>query len=269
MKKLKQFIPILLSLFLHLSVFVPQLGPSFFELFQKDSEQKNPMKVRIVGVETGKNADLIFIENKKKKINARSLRQKLSVPDLSALDSRINQMLKKNKSKSLRPSKALDNLKISNTEIKDFLKSKSIYDQTPRELLSAMDDTDVLFDLQVPKGVKEDELNKHEMVFYSFRKRTALAYVNSFYKELNSFERKNPHLRFPLTENRQKISGKITYDKNGDILKIETLRWSDITKLQDFFMDVLKNMSSLPNPPEAIIDGKDQFVINFTLTVNG
>ena len=46
---------------------------------------------------------------------------------------------------------------------------------------------------------------------------------------------KNPHLRFPLTNNKEKIAGKITYDKNGDILKIETLKWTDIARLQDFF----------------------------------
>ena len=86
--------------------------------------------------------------------------------------------------KSLKPKKAIENLRISNGHIKDYLKSTSRHEQTPKELLSALDDTNVLFDLQVPKGVKEDELNKHELVFYSFRKRTALAYVNSFYKEL-------------------------------------------------------------------------------------
>lgn len=268
MRKLRGPLPILLSLIIHVSVLAPTLSASFLNLFKQAEEQKPPLKVRIVGQDKGEQKDLIFVEPKRKKISANALRQQLSVPDLSELEKRIQQMQQK-KSRPLKPRKALDNLKISNNHIKDYLKSSSPREQTPQQLLSALDETDVLFDLQVPKGVKEDELNKHEMVFYSFRKRTAIAYINSFYKELNSFELKNPHLRFPLTNKRELISGKITYDKNGDILKIETLKWTDISKLQDFFMEVLKNMSSLPNPPEAIINEKDQFVINFSLTVNG
>lgn len=269
MTKLRRSIPIIVSLILHISVLAPQFNSKFLDFFKSNQEEKPPLKIRIVGEQKGVRDDLIFVEKKRKKISAKSLQQKLTVPDLSPLNNRINEMLSAKSKRPLKPRKALDNLKISNNHIKSYLKSSSPGQQSPSQLLSALDETNVLFDLQVPKGIKEDELNKHEMVFYSFRKRTALAYVNSFYKELNSFEMKNPHLRFPLTSKRQLISGKITYDKNGDILKIETKRWTDITKLQDFFMDVLKNMSSLPNPPKAIINEKDQFVINFSLTVNG
>jgi hypothetical protein len=269
MKKLRWAIPLFLSLILHLGVLIPPLNKAFFKVFNLTPEVQKPLKIRIVGTETGQKSDLIFIEKKKKKkqITTKSLREKLTLPDLSELESRIKKMTKK-KTRSIKPMKAIDKLKITNNEIKDFLKLQSPTQPAPRELLSALDDANVLFDLQVPKGIKEDELNKHEMVFYSFRKRTALAYVNSFYNELNAFERHNPHLRFPLTDSKQKVAGKITYDQNGDILKIETLKWSQIDKLQDFFMDVLKNMSSLPNPPKELVNQEDQFVINFTLTIN-
>lgn len=274
MKKRSLYLALFTSLLAHFGVLVPQLKTNFFDIFKVTQEKPQPMNLRIVGQDQGEKKDLIFIQPKvkKKKIIAKNaLRQQLSVPDLSALDQRINKMIEqKNTAKNgFKVKKAIDNLRINNGKIKEYLKSNSFRSQPPRELLSALDDADVLFDLQVPKGVKEDELNKHEMVFYSFRKRTAIAYVNSFYKELNSFERKNPHLRFPLTQEKQQIAGKITYDKNGDILRIDTLKWTDITKLQDFFIDVLKNMSSLPNPPEAIINQDDEFVINFVLTVNG
>ena len=108
----------------------------------------------------------------------------------------------------------------------------------------------------------------HELVFYSFRKRTAIAYVNSFRKNLNIFETKNAHLQFPLTKQKETIAGKLTYDKNGDILRIETLKYTQIKKLQDFFMDVLKDMNTLPNPPKEIINSNDQFVVNFILSIN-
>ena len=135
------------------------------------------------------------------------------------------------------------------------------------KILNSLDSTDVLIDMEIPKGVKEDELNKHELVFYGFQRRTVKAYINSFRKELNTFERTNPHLRFPLTKRKQKISSRITYDSNGDILKIETVKWTDVKKLQAFFMDVLQNMTSIPNPPKQILKD-DQFVINYVFTVN-
>ena len=100
-----------------------------------------------------------------------------------------------------------------------------------------------------------------------FKKRTIIAYINSFQKELNEFELKNPHKRFPLTQNKQKMAGRVVYDKNGDILRIQTLEWSRISDLQNFFMNVLKNMSSLPNPPHEILED-DQFAINFVLVLN-
>jgi len=272
MKKRGLIYTIFISFFVHIGVLAPEYKSSFFNFLIPKQDNPKPINLRIVGSDEGEKKDLIFIKKsqKKKSLRKNALAQKLTVPDFSELDSRINKLIAKKKNKrSIRPQKAIDNLKISNNHIKEYLKSDSPNRQTPRQLLSALDDANVLFDLQVPKGVKEDELNKHELVFYSFRKRTAIAYVNSFYKELNSFERKNPHLRFPLTAQKEKIAGKITYDKNGDILKIETLKWTDITRLQNFFMDVLKNMSSLPNPPEAIVNKKDEFVINFVLTVNG
>jgi hypothetical protein len=161
----------------------------------------------------------------------------------------------------------IDALKISKTSVKEFLTNPSKDFISATKILNSLDSTDVVIDMEVPQGVEEDELNKHELVFYGFQSRTVKAYINSFRKELNSFERTNPHLRFPLTKSKQKISSRITYDKNGDILKIETVKWTDVKKLQAFFMDVLKNMTSIPNPPEQILDN-DQFVINYVFTVN-
>jgi hypothetical protein len=108
--------------------------------------------------------------------------------------------------------------------------------------MDALGDSDTMVKLEVPQGVKEDELNKHELVFYSFQKRTALNYVNSFYKKLNEFELQNPHLKFPLTENKQKMVGRVVYDRQGNIIKINILEWSKVEKLQDFFIEVLKEM---------------------------
>jgi hypothetical protein len=243
------------------------------------TEKQRPLKIfnimKSIGKKSGKKGHVL--SPKKKTVKTQKKRKKLNTKNLQFnslqeldLDKFKNKTLTKKVSPSLFKLKKKGSgpaLSLNNEKIKNFIKSSPL-NSDPLDQLKAFDDTDVFFDLQVPKGVAEDQLNKAELVFYSFRKRTALAYVNSFRKELNSFERKNPHLTFPMTNFEETISGTITYDKNGDILTIQSRKWTQISKLQEFFMDVLKNMSSLPNPPVELISGDEKFVINFVFTVN-
>jgi hypothetical protein len=217
---------------------------------------------KVVGKRNGKNIKSLYVEKKKvdiesKKSHKKPLLKNLAFQDLPIPDPRAIKHKKK----------IFKSLNIDNGKIKAFLKSAPQNFQSPTQVLSAIDETDVNINLEVPKGVPEDELNQHEQVFYSFQKRIVNAYINSFRKELNQFERKNPRLRFPLTKDKQKMAGRVIYDGNGDILKIQTLKWTNVDKLQGFFMDVLKNMSSLPNPPTEVLEN-EQFAINFVLTIN-
>lgn len=259
-----------LSLLLHLIIIGAKSDMLFFQ--KKEVTQKRKFKIhtiRNIG-EEDKTKDYIQLAKKPKR---------KAIPKKSLAFNPIeNEIIKKQEpvkkesvSSLLKPSekgRIKFKAKANTLDLKKFLQSN------PNQLsassqLRKLDDTDALFNFEIPKGVKEDELNKQELVFYSFRKRAAVAYMNSFIKELNKFERQNPHLRFPMTKKLEEIAGRITYDENGDILKIETLKWSNIDKLQDFFLDVLNNMSSLPNPPDSLINEQRQFVVNFILTVNG
>ena len=214
-------------------------------------------KIRTVGEEEGLDQKVVYLKSTPKK----------SKPQLKNLGIQQPNMFPEQDPKTAPIKKTLKSVSVDKKQVKKFLQEAPPGFLSPTQALSALSGTDVNIKLEVPKGIKEDELNKHELVFYSFQKRTALAYVSSFQRELNSFERKNPRLRFPLTQEKQKLAGRIIYDKNGDILKIQTLRWTDVEKLQSFFMDVLQNMSSLPNPPKEILED-DKFAINFILTLN-
>lgn len=274
MKKSKIYIFAALSLIFHFSVMTVmdfikiEIIP--LKLSFEETKPLNILDLRTVGIKKGIK-DAVPLQRKAK----REEKDRISAKDLSF--NPIENIPLEKFEKKTRPGKAAllkkqekklnPKLSINNSKIKSFLADDS-YNSSSAAQLARLDDAEVLFDLEVPKGVAEDELNKHELVFYSFRKRTALAYVNSFQKQLNKFEMTNPHLRFPLTSQPETIAGKITYDRNGDILRIETLKYTQIEKLQDFFMNVLQDMSSLPNPPEEVINESDQFVINFVLSVN-
>jgi hypothetical protein len=275
----RTLIPIFISIVVNICILAL---PAFLDTTGKwlsntsEKRDRNPLKIvniRNVGEKTGVK-DYINLPKKLKAPKKKISTKQLQFNSLQELDLTKFQRKKttKNQTKSpslfkLKESYSGPELSLNNEKIKRFVKTSSL-NSDPLEEFKAFDDTNDVYDLQVPKGVKEDQLNKAELVFYSFRKRTALAYVNSFRKELNAFERKNPHLNFPMTSFEETVSGTITYDMNGDILTIQSKKLSQIQKLQDFFMDVLKNMSSLPNPPDELVSEEDKFVINFVFTVN-
>jgi len=171
-----------------------------------------------------------------------------------------------NKRESLLPEPAIKSLSLNRKSVKSFLQNTN-QSQNSGEFEKALGKSNVLVKLEVPQGVPEDELNKYEMVFYSFRKRTALNYINSFYNELNDFSRTNPHLKFPMTEKEERLTGRVTYDGEGNVVKIKMVQWTKEQKLQDFFLEVLKDMNSLPNPPKVIVRN-GEFHIYYSLTLN-
>lgn len=260
-KRLYFFIFLFSSFCWHILLFIMADIPPVKKLVQnKDYHQFKVKNIRIVGEDKGINEKFTYLQMKPKaKLKDLAIRPQVTRPEFNTPKKLVTQKAP--------VKKKINAVKMNRDDIKNFLKTPSPGYLTPSQALKALADTDVDIKLEVPKGIPEDELNKHELVFYSFQKRTALAYVNAFYKELNTFERQNPHLRFPLTAKKKKLAGRIVYDKDGNIIRIKTLQWTQIRKLDSFFEEVLKNMNSLPNPPKEILEN-DQFAVNFVLTLN-
>ncbi len=267
-RKKNIFTSVFLSLILHSLILLGQTDQfNFFEPLTRETPHKNVLNIRTIGEEYSKKKNLVYLPQKKQaQKNKPKLKNLAFKPrPITPPGKKENQIDKKSETGLSTAKKT--KLHIADKQIKNFLKTPAPGFMTSGQALQALADTNVNIDLEVPKGIHEDELNQKELVFYSFQKRTIIAYINSFQKELNEFELKNPHKRFPLTQNKQKMAGRVVYDKNGDILRIQTLEWSRISDLQNFFMNVLKNMSSLPNPPHEILED-DQFAINFVLVLN-
>lgn len=267
---------LLLSSILHIVLLLlPATLPNIFDykVFKKDSIGEFKIhSIRTVGEEDSKSQTKnVYLKDHNK--NTRKKKKQLTAKSLAPIfnsDETNTQLETKNKGNFKRPMtrpKAIKALSLNKKSVRGLLKGtpNSINEKQFMEALGA---TDTMVKLEVPKGVKEDELNKHELVFYSFQKRTALNYINSFYKKLNEFELKNPHLKFPLTDKKQRMVGRVVYDKNGNIIKINILKWTNVDKLQDFFVEVLKEMTSLPNPPDQIVKD-EKFTVFYALTING
>lgn len=133
--------------------------------------------------------------------------------------------------------------------------------------LSQIKDSELVISFDVPKGVKEDLLNSIEQVFYSFRKRTYIQYLNSLYKNLSDYERKYPRFGQEIMKERITIESDVTFDEQGNILRIKSRKWSDNQRLQDFFDQTISDLVSIPNPPKAFLNENKEIRITFALTL--
>lgn len=212
-------------------------------------------------------------------------KQPLSLSDLSMDRKVVEKPVKEASSeKSQRPgtrpvvaqekTKALSAISLKGSQIKEFAQQSGSVASSASQLSGdprtrSLNNSDILVNLEVPEGVHPDELNKYELMFYGFQRRTAINYVNAFYKNLDKFQRENPHMQFPMTETKQVMTGRLTYDEKGNIKQIKMIRWTNVDRLQQFFEDVLKDMDTLHNPPKPLWSKTGEFSIFFSLVING
>lgn len=127
--------------------------------------------------------------------------------------------------------------------------------------------TDVNVRVEMPEGVKEDELNEFELMFYTFQKRMMVKYVESIILQVREFEKTHPHRRiFP--EGKHVMTGRVVFDKEGNIKQIKMVRWTNVDDLQHIFEDALKSMYSLPNPPKFLWEKNGEFTVFYNFVVN-
>jgi hypothetical protein len=148
---------------------------------------------------------------------------------------------------------------------KNFLRKLKV---SPKDM-GLLKKSDLSIHFETPKGVTIDELNDSERIFYSFRKRCFENYVSSFIKTYNDELVKMPYLKSKMsTLSRQEIRGKVNFSEKGDILNASITHSSKDKSLDKLFVQTLKSMIPLYNPPRAIIRGKKTFVIYFALKFN-
>lgn len=106
------------------------------------------------------------------------------------------------------------------------------------------------------KGTPIDELNSHELVYYSFRNRSAIQYKNAIVKNMNILKQSNPRLFLRIKDTIHNMKGKISYDREGNVMNIRVLQWSDSDEIQDFFVQALRDIRAIRNPPQGILDDR-------------
>ncbi len=119
-----------------------------------------------------------------------------------------------------------------------------------------------------PEGIREDELNSIEKIFYSFQKRTYEKYLNSFLNTYYSTLTSNPNLRNDLSSDRHRLNARVQFDKNGFIISVKILKSSNSDSVHNLFETTLDKMRSIPNPPKDLLGKDGNFTIYYSLYIN-
>jgi hypothetical protein len=119
----------------------------------------------------------------------------------------------------------------------------------------------------IPKGVKEEALNKWQMVLYSFHKRVFSQYLTQLYLNAQDMERIHPYHEFPYVREPDSVRVKSTYEADGTLVRVEKLKHSDSRLLNEFFLNTMQDMNTIPNPPKLIINENGQFDLIFEVKV--
>lgn len=165
---------------------------------------------------------------------------------------------------------AMNKISLKSQEFRDYSKSFPSGGLAISDMISsAQKISDAVVSIEVPEGIEQDQLNEYELMFYGFQKRTAMNYVNSILKNLDSFQRKHPHYKIP-TSGRITMTARLTYDSQGNVQQIKMIRWTHVDELQGLFEDIVKNIDQLHNPPKQLWEKQGEFSMFYTLEiVNG
>jgi hypothetical protein len=124
------------------------------------------------------------------------------------------------------------------------------------------------FKMSPPRGVPIDQLNPAEKIFYSFNKRTFESYINAFITTYRKMALVHPQITNLLNNDLYRLVGKMTFDKEGNIISIKMVKWANHDLVQKLFEDTLTNIRALQNPPKALLDDNEEFYIYFQLNIN-
>jgi hypothetical protein len=245
----------------------------FLFLVQIDIIQESPIHVfkinqlKSPGIEKSKYKDSVLLKPKTQQAKkTRSTKQA----------QKQKQVIQKQNQKSLAdfkdissgqfstPAQQLENnsrIRISGSQIPSYLNSSSIS-------VSPLVGNDLMMNIQIPEGVPEDELNKIEQIYYSFRKRIFIQYVNSLISGVSDHNRISPLFRFPMTSEKKRLNVQAVFDSEGELISVRPLSKAKIAKLDNLFLQTIKNINRIPNIPPSLLNHNNQLVVQFGLILN-
>lgn len=275
---------LVISLLGHLCLFlIFALMPPFEDFMKGLQANKKPLEIKTIPESQLDDLKIVGVKESDKKyfnvpLGEKVNPQRISPPSLTDLGKvqpdknlRPKKTAQKVKSKAESEEKiekkgrTLVNLKKAE-EMQDVAKKKIMMSPyVDRDFARALSRADFNIHIDPPKGVTEDELNEIEEVFFSFQKRVFTTYLGSFLKNLNDFRYSKPYFNIFDHLNTGTLTGRVTFDVDGNIKAIKMFRWSNDEGVQELFMNTLKGIEALPNPPKAFVKNQEDFSIYYSL----
>lgn len=263
--------------------FMPSLPKKNIEITQVDRDFLQ--KIRTVGVKNGsKDFQMPVTPPKNIKLPSPAVAAPPKQIPLSALGMNLNsaQLQSIGKQAKVKESSPEGFLKASSPEKQEkererLHRERELNHMLKREMLkqdiSSADqglvkNTDINMHFSPPEGVEESELNSIEKKFYSFRKRSYEAYINSFLSSYHQAVNQRPYLHQLFNSSNESLTGKVTFDLEGNLLSIKIIKGAQNDEIQKIFEKTLEGIKSLKNPPQEFIEYDKQFSIYYSLKIN-
>jgi hypothetical protein len=158
--------------------------------------------------------------------------------------------------------------------VQNYLQQNSLRHQKIKEYASHAQENQLLkstqlnFHFSAPEEFDRGDFNELDKVLYSFKKRMYVSYINSLIKSYDQILLEKPLIKKSLREERHVLTGKILFDREGNIVKINILKSSLSDEVHSLFESTLTGIHSLPNPPKMLIERKDNFTVYYQLSIN-
>ncbi|MCY4524722.1 MAG: hypothetical protein OXB84_08290 [Halobacteriovoraceae bacterium] len=220
-------------------------------------KEKTIFKIRTIGIKDGKKEFSIPL---KKEINLSFNNQQYDTNNTSLINR--NTPDEKSEEEKIFSTfyKREENKRIKENMLRRF--------SSQEDMAVILKNTSLDLKFEPPEGVKEDELNTIEKIFYSFQRRMIINYYYSLFSSYNKLMLSNPRLKDSLLKSNQHLIGKIIFDHKGNTIRIKTIKWSSDDHIQELFEDTLRGIQSVPNPPRNFVEDNDEFTVYYHLIIN-
>lgn len=167
----------------------------------------------------------------------------------------------------------LTNLRTKET-VQNYLQQNSLRHEKIAEYSSHARENELLkstrlnFHFSTPKQSDRGDFNEIDKVLYSFKKRMYISYINSLIKSYEQILLEKPLIKKAIREEKHILTGKILFDREGNIVKINILKSSLSDEVHALFESTLTGIHSLPNPPKMIIEDRENFTVYYQLSIN-
>lgn len=278
MNRIKKAIPYLvISLILHLSfaIIIEQL-PEISKEYNSEVSYDNSQPLRIQSIE--RNYRKVGIKDGQKEYDIQGKSTKPNSPselvDLSSLAPQVKVENIKPLSKKTNKEGPTENKKVEVTFQPPTKTEKIVQKRFIKKIVQdrfldpVLNNSDFALNPEIPEGVDVNELNSAEKIFYSFKKRTMEQYLSSFVDQYQTTKKIKPQITKKLIDGRHALSGRITFDKDGNIVTIKIIKSSQDDDIHNLFEETLKGINKVPNPPKDLLSKNEQFSIYYILKIN-